>query len=191
MSSRDYVIGGLCLSLGCFIGLSIVRVPYIELNPEVDLVAVWNLLIVIILAFLIPNILTSKLDNKRCEKNLLINELDILCNDIKEINKILNSLHDQTPSRTQFTQILQVFKKARNHLTLISDRIALFNNSKTNQYKLDLDNQLTLYWESVTGDNGLNCKKFIVTSPFLWKQSTNYDKTSILIRQLKFTINGL
>lgn len=180
------VIAGI---VGFFIGICIVRVPYLSLDPQINIVDVANLLAVIVLAFMIPVILSVRLDSKKAHKELLIIEVSTLCENLLSINNLIATMAGKTPSRDEFNQVLNLFKRARNQMSQIDIEVAALNDKASLQKCQKLSDDLSFYWSSVTGNDGIKTANFIVSPAFIWKQVAKYENVIKVARALKFEIN--
>jgi len=64
----------LCFLLGLVVGLLLYSIPKLRLSPEVNVVHLVNILTTLIVAFLLQHYLKSRSDDRRAEKNLIIEQ---------------------------------------------------------------------------------------------------------------------
>lgn len=184
-----YIYAILIFICGVFLGACIVRVPFLTLDPQINIVEVANLLAVIVLAFMIPIILSVRLDSKKAHKELLIIEVSTLCENLLNINNLIATMAGKTPSRDEFNQVVSLFKRARSQMSQIDTEVAALNDKSSLQKCRKLSDDLSVYWSSVTGNDGIKTTNFIVSPAFIWKQVAKYENAIKVARTLKFEIN--
>jgi len=190
MKKRYYVLLIMTFTTGLYLGFIFKNVPFFELNTKIDIVAAGNLLLVLFLALLIPLYVTDKLGDKRSEKNLLIEELVILCQKLERINNFLESRADQTFSAEDFIKTLSLFKSARQHLWSIETALTQLEQTEVTNQTNELKKKITAYWESVTGPKGIKKNdSYTLKRTFLFSLHLPYEHTQSHARKLKFIIN--
>jgi hypothetical protein len=190
MKKRTIVFSFILLIVGGYLGTLIQKIPYITLNPMVDIIGLGNLIFVICLTILIPIFVTTRMDNDRSRKDMLIDELKIFCDFLESVSEALETSIGQTPNKDIYTKVLSSFKKARQTFSVISEQLDETPNKELLEQKVKLENYLELYWLFVTGDGGIKMSNYTLTSTFYWKQSSKFDDTTRSARQLKFLINN-
>ena len=177
-------------TVGLYLGFIYKNVPFFELNKKIDIIAAGNFLLVFFLALLIPIYVTDKLGDKRSGKNLLIEELVILCQKLERINDFLESKSGQSFSIEDFTKTLNLFKSVRQHLSSIEVVLNQLEYTEVTNQTSELKKKITAYWELVTGPNGIKKNNnYTLKRTFLFSQQVPYEQTQSHARKLKFIIN--
>lgn len=186
---KNIALGAIILIAGAYFGFTIQRIPFLTLNPQVDIVALGNLVFVVLLSILIPIFVTTRMNNNRIKKDMLIEELRLFCESLELTSNLVEANIGKTPTKIDFTKVLGSFKKARQNFNVINEQLDKKSNKKILVTKRKLDESLMVYWKFVTGDDGIKMNDYIVTPSFYWKQSCKFDDTARVARQLIFLIN--
>ena len=187
---KKFALSAIILVAGVYLGLIIQKIPYLTLNPQVDVVALGNLIFVVILSILVPIFVTTRMNNSRIKKDMLIEELRYFSKSLELTSNLLEANIDKTPTKIVFTQVLGSFKKARQIFKVIDEQLDKKSSEKILVTKSELDKTLMTYWKFVTGDDGIKMNNYKVTASFFWKQSCKFDDTARVARQLIFLINN-
>ena len=173
-----------------YLGTTAIHIPYLQLSPQINLVDLANVLLVLVLAVIIPTSLTRKIDDHRCEKNLIISEIDIFCSAVNEIDELIKSLINKSNSPENFTNVNSRFKSCRQHFSTIQEQVdPRFGVAASKQLdRLSLEIQEC--WEFITGDSGLKPNRSKITAPFFWRSHSKIQSTLRESRKLKFLINS-
>lgn len=177
--------------LGFFLGLILVRVPYLTLDSDVNIIDLANLVALIVLTIVIPVILNSRLDNKKNHKELLILEVTALCESLFEINESIIKMNGNTPTRDQFNSIINLFKRANGHMNQICEEVSSIGDKNSMEKCKKFQEGIKIYWDVVTGDEGIKIQNFMISAGFIWKQSKRYDDLVRAARSLRFEINRI
>lgn len=177
------------LIIGLYLGLLVNRVPYLTLSKEIDIIELANLTAMILLAITLPTLLNNKLDDKRCAKNLIIQELDVFCGTTESIMDALTSNDGNKLEQKDFGIILSNFKRSSSHLASIINQINGLSTNESLSTIDDIDNQLYLFRDGVTGNKGIKPNGFLVTRPFISRQQLIHDEILSTLRNLKFQVN--
>lgn len=173
--------------IGLSIGMFIERVPYLTLDKNVNVVAAMNLLFMAGLAILIPSLLTRKIDNHRCKKNLLISEIELLNSISKEVQVIIESSAGNVFSTADIKNIKYLCKKLKGQFSLLKSQTDNLGNDNVNKQVLEMEKDINNYWEVVTGDACPLTSP--VTPAFIWNQDRQFNRLSKGMSLLKFMIN--
>lgn len=190
MKKRSFIYGALLVSAGVYIGAFHARLPLLTLNHEVDILEAGNLFAVLALAIIVPFAITSKLDIKRSEKDLLIEEIAVFSKELELLENYICSLENKQVSRNETQKVQSLFKRLGEHLTSITGQFTNIKNPVVIEEFSKLRKQLTNYWICVTGDNGLKPTGFQWSNSFYLRQSREYNKIAAHARRLKFAINN-
>lgn len=167
------------------------RVPFVSLNSEVGLAELGNAVIIICLALIVPFLVTSRIDNSRCEKNLLIEEISILGESLDRVDSLLIERCGEKLSPEEFKEILFLFKKAHMRANYIYGQVDLsakrFRGADDGVFLGSIER----YWEVVTGGEGITPSGYKVDSSFIMKQTMAHDVVSRELRRLKFHLNSV
>lgn len=185
------VIGSLLLggSVGFFFGDS--SSINLSFDRQINLVELGNLIFLVFLSVFIPFYVNTHIDNKRCEKDLLISDIHMMCNELENIDECIKSSIGKELLKEHFNKINSLFKRSR----VISDEIKrhskdLSSKKIVNQLQ-KFETELEHYWILVTGDAGIKPQGFNVSLRFFNKQNTRYLTTARAARSLRFTINSI
>ena len=190
MKKRNFIYGVLLVIAGIYIGAFHARLPLLTLNHEVDILEAGNLFAVLALAIIVPFAITTKLDIKRSEKDLLIEEISVFSKELEILETYICSLENEEVSTNETQKVQSLFKRLGEHLTSLTGQ---FTNIKNPVVKGEFSNvrtQLKNYWNCVTGDNGLKPTGFQWSNSFYLRQSREYNKIAAHARRLKFAINN-
>jgi hypothetical protein len=139
--------------VGITIGIIIRDFPYLTLKKEISLGEVSSFILALFVAIYVPFILDKKINGKRIEKEILLNECKDLSKEIHELRLLVESSHLKFKNIPKFNaeQIISRVRNIGNMLKLLIDDffpykedkeiISILNTLKSNQY---------LYWENLT-----------------------------------------
>ncbi len=186
-----YLLTSLVFVLGIYLGTSIIHIPFLSISKEIDIVELGNLVFLIFLSIIIPSFITKKLSNDRVQKDMVIDEIRLFCENLDRVSQILEDCHGKELNRNEFVKILSRLKRSRQNFEVINEQANLLSSKKL-EFNLNLvKSSLNEYWTELTGDDGIKPKNFIVKSSFIWKQNTKKSEVTRNARILKFSINNL
>lgn len=188
MTAKDYFLILASLTIGFFLGFSIKQLPFISVDPKVDLVAVGNLIAFVIFAVAIPSLLTTRINDRRCEKDLLIDEINQIVLMVNGINELISDSLDDSITKNQFLTISAEFKKIRQSINFLESRTSK-SKKLTGMFSCLKVRQME-YWETVTGKNGIKNGGFSVKVSFYNRQHNKYYELMRELKRIKFSINA-
>ncbi|MCK7596901.1 hypothetical protein M0G74_06405 [Microbulbifer sp. CAU 1566] len=191
MKVWHWIVSTIILITGIYIGALYARLPILKLNREVDIIELGNLFVVFSLAILAPYLITNRIDTDRHKKNLLIEEVSIFNRGLEKLENTLHDLEGRTLDQADCSKVYSHFKKLGAHLTSLAHQVGESRNYRPVKGQVEnLQDELTNYWDYVTGTKGIKPTNFILSGRFLLRQSVHHEKTLDSSRRLKFTINN-
>mgnify|MGYP003150293737 CR=1 FL=1 len=153
---------------GLFLGNSYSKIPYLQFDPKVDIISILNLIVALSLALIIPYAVTTRLENKRCHKDMLISDLRVLSQSVTEIEEFIDSLRGKIISSSDHKTVLSLFKKSRQHIVPVQTGIEDINHHKLKSTFNEVET---------------------VNQKFLWLQWSSHNVGLNKIKQLSYEIN--
>jgi len=128
------------------------NIPYFELDPKINIINLATLLVTVIIAFLIPLVLTKTIDNKKNKKNLINTEIDTLSMHLENISEIARKGTKQAISDNDLFEVKYSLKKARMEYALIKECIKKCTSTQIDEQMEDIDRDIYSFWELTTDD---------------------------------------
>jgi hypothetical protein len=189
MMAARAIIYFLVFLVGLLVGVFASGFGGITLKSEVTYAEIINVILVVVLAAFAPYFVEVFISNRRIEKNIIIDELNGLRNEIEFIDSKLFSC-TKVDGEDLFQNIMIRLKKIRQTMEAI-ENISSKLSSLVRSDISRLDSLIVDYWEMITGVSGLTPNTNKVTSALYRKQSMKSNEISKVIRHAVIKVNRL
>jgi len=181
----------LLLILGLVCGLFISDIPYLTFKRELSLGEIANFTLTLFIAIYIPFFLNKKINNKRIEKDILIQACDKINNELSELQKLIEPFYVSQKAITKdlSTIILLRTRRISNMLDRLINNTTQYKNNKAVKDITDtLVKNQTSYWSDLT----LNVKdrRSKITQEVYLRTENNFKEYEGNISKLIMHING-
>ena len=181
------------LLLGLTLGLVTTKIynnlPYFDWDKEVDVIALINLIVTIVIAFLIPLTIKKLVEDNRHLKGALIEEIKILIEILKGIKKIIQECHERGDiTAKDKDRVNYIFHEADLQLNSIRSQLGISFPKKSESLTSDLTDKYFEYHSDLTGGLLMTSKFTVIDDQFRRKHDTDF---SNLVTDLKKAIHQI
>jgi hypothetical protein len=183
------LIGFIIFVLGFLIDSICRNVPYIIFDNSLGLGEILNLISIVFMTFYIPFLLNRKIDNKRVEKNLLINECCELITELRVQKKFFDSKIGNVFNKQSSQKLILGVRNIGNMTYRLIERVSKYEIKEIGNVAKSLKMINHDYWIALTNNLG-------TASPLGINQTyINIEKEYFLYMEkvhiLKFYINEI
>jgi hypothetical protein len=189
--NRDQVIAGAFTCIGLGLGMFMDRVPYLTLDPATKPIELINLILIVLVAVGVPLWITSRVDNIRAKKDLIINELEEFIVQLDKRSSILSSKENFKDLNFELLQLNRLAKTARSMLRMTKSQLGSPIKKDVLECLDEFEARLNDYWRYTTGNNGVFTVTESNSSKFCLKQSNLADQLRFAAKKSKFIVNEL
>lgn len=183
----------LLLSIFTFLlGVLVNDVPRITFRSELSLGDFSNIILALFIAYYIQLYLGRKTNNKRVEKDILMQSCNRLNDELDELSRTIGDLYikQQIVKKDMRTRIIIKIKKISNRLNLLSKNMDSYKNQdEINDIVSDLIGNQFKYWANLT--NNIMDKKPKISHDVYSKYESDINEYSGNIFKLIMYINNI
>ena len=191
LNQPGFILPSITLLCGICIGLLVDNIPYLSFKSELSLGEVANFILGVTVAIYIPFYLAKRIDNKRVEKNLLIEECETIVIVLHALQDYIEKpyLSQKVLAKSDSTQLLLKVRSISNRLDLLTKSISPYLEEEivTQITKLLISNQ-TIFYNDLTIN--LRDKNPRITSDIYLKTEQNINQYLRNLSKLKILINN-
>lgn len=190
MKKQDVVVAIVFVLFGMVLGFMVNNAPYLTLDLATKPIELINLVVVVLVAILVPKWLTSRVNDRRAKKDLLISEFEEFMVLLDSRTIALSCIENFKDNRyDELIELNKFIKNSRAMIRMIKNQLKSLTSTSNLICISEFETKLDEYWRYTTGDNGLMASE---SSPsFCRKQSHLAHKLRYLAKTSKFVINEL
>lgn len=195
-SKIEKIILLICISffftLGAFTDRVLLDIPYLQLDPKINILGLANFIFSVALAVYIPFVVKKTLEEKRDQKVFLIEDFKELILSVKRVKSIISEAHsDGSFSVQNRDSIVYIFGEALYTVYSITEQIKAIFGNNAEYLSNNLLNIFLKYEEHVTGGK-LMKKSFInVDKEFYGENNKKYNQFETEVKKLIYEIYKL
>ena len=80
------------------------------------------------------------------------------------------------------------FKNIKSQVSRINNQVESFDDKSISDIAKSLQENISIYWEYVTGDDGIKPNKYTISNGFIYRQDSKCQVVLGSARELKFKI---
>lgn len=178
----------LATSFGVLLGKVIPDIDSYSIQTTINPAQIAHTIIFIAAAIFVPITITRKIDNRRKEKDLVIEELNSISKLADDLGDFFNHQIDQPWKKTDFISTMLSLKKISTKSESISTMLTNTTNNPLCYKKLS--EKINDHWNVISNDEGVKPTGFKISGTFIQKQNKAQFELSRVILELKVTVNN-